>query len=97
MGIKIQSVLLGSAISGALTLLLALKLFSILIVPTLPGWLLAWGTTIALGGKNWKHGDAMGVALVTIGNAVFYGWICFLILRRGKRTVEHGESEGDKP
>ena len=88
MNLKPQSVLLGAAIAGALSRAMwAFKAMPLLIWVTLPGWLFAWGLIIALRGEQWLHRDAIGVILVTIGNAALYSWVCFRIMRR-RRTAE---------
>ena len=87
--IKFKSVLFGTAISCCLTgLMWAFKLMPLLIWITLPGWLLAWGTIIVLHGEHWVYFDAIERTLITVGNAGFYTWICFLIIRRKEKTAK---------
>jgi hypothetical protein len=83
MNIRLQSVLVGTAISAGLTLFMWIsKSMAVLIWITLPGWLLAWGTIIVLRGENWLHRDAIGMFLLMVGNAIFYSWLCVFILNR---------------
>src|SRR5438552_6813184 len=55
-----------------------------------PG-LIAWGTIIVLRGENWSHRDAIGLLLLTVGNAFFYSWFCFFALSR-KRDGQNGSA-----
>src|SRR5437667_12623486 len=92
MTLKSKCVLLGTAISAGLTLFIwAFKLMAVLIWITLPGWLIAWGTIIVLRGENWSHRDAIGLLLLTVGNAFFYSWFCFFALSR-KRDGQNGSA-----
>ena len=85
MNLKPKCVLLGTTISTGLTLFMwASKMMAVLIWITLPGWLFAWGTIIVSRGENWLHRDAIGLLLLTAGNAVFYSWFCFFALSREK-------------
>jgi hypothetical protein len=50
-----------------------------------PGFLLSWGMIILLrGNENWPQDrfDLIGIILATIGNAAFYSWISFIVMRR---------------
>ncbi len=83
MNLKFKCALIGTATSTGLTLFMwASKMMAVLIWVTLPGWLFAWGTIVVLRGANWLHRDAIGMLLLTAGNAFFYSWFCFFALSR---------------
>jgi len=100
MRVKLLSIFLGSATSVALTLLLwAFRgsiLAYLLLWLTWPGWLLAWGTIIALGGEGWEHFDAIGRSLITVGNAACFSWAYILISTRKRREVLKDRSSQEK-
>jgi hypothetical protein len=80
-----QAILIGTGISGGLTLLVwVTKMSAVFIWIMLPGFLLAWGAIVVLHGQAWQHRDAIMLILVTLGNAAFYSWISFLILNLPK-------------
>lgn len=83
-----QSILYGSAISLSLSALMwAFRLLPLMIWVTLPGWILSWGTIAILRGENWTHLDGIGLTIMTVGDAAFYSWICFILMRRRARRT----------
>jgi hypothetical protein len=92
---KLKALLIGSTISFALTFLMwVLKLFYFLIWITLPGWLLSWGAVALMHAENWKHLKAIGITLLTVGNAFFYGLVVLLIMQRKTRATNRHSTGG---
>lgn len=86
MALKLKAMLIGSTISFTLTgLMWVFKVFYFLVWITLPGWLLSWATIALLHAENWKHFQAIGITLLTVGNAFFYGLVVLLIMRKKRR------------
>jgi hypothetical protein len=72
------SLFLGSFISCVLSIAMWTLRIGPWFPPFWPGWFLAIASTVVNGG-HWNTWT--GIAIATIGNALFYAWISFLVIR----------------
>ena len=77
------SAIAGCLISAVFTLMMRVTGLSYLLPGAQPGWILAWAVgAIAPSSSAWAE------ILVTIGNAIFYGWLSLKVM--SAEMEEHG-------
>ncbi len=75
----LASLAFGCIVSLLLTAILGKTQFGFWLPGSQPGWLLPWATRLLRPGS--VADQPTGMALVTAGNALFYGWLFSRILR----------------
>jgi hypothetical protein len=75
----LASLLVGCVISCVMTAGMWIMRIGPWFPPFWPGWFLAIAATIVGRGEHWD--SWVGTALVMIGNAAFYAWIFFLVIK----------------
>jgi hypothetical protein len=79
MRLLVTSLALGCIISTVLTAFVALTRVAFYFPPFWPGLFFSWIVIIVSHGELWS--DRVGLSLVAIGNAVFYAWIFFRLVK----------------
>ena len=74
----ITSLLVGGAVSCSFTAFVWLTRAIFYFPPVWPGLFFSW-TVFVVGGRHWA--DCFGIVELTFGNAAFYAWLSFRVLK----------------